>query len=105
MNGCGILLYLTSTCTILAMNHIQTTRLKLEESSLSIYDTPPRLKSDITRCDSDFSLGLGRNDSISRELNELGPMCRSGQLAFQMAKVVTVSFVSVLVLMKISARR
>lgn len=38
-------------------------------------------KAIIPRNDSEFSLGLSRNESVNRELNEIGPLCETGQTA------------------------
>ena len=95
----GVVFYVISSTAVVAWQHFQG-NLSSDRDEAS-YQTPP---SSMTRCDSEFSLGLGRSDSISKELSELGPMCNSGKLALQFTKYILLSVAGIYVMTRLSKK-
>ena len=104
------LFYLFSSVSIVALQYYKlrfpSSDEKVKSVNYSLYQTPPRNNSDISsnsinRCESDFSLGLERSKSFHKELNELGPLCSTGQLLIQLSKYVAISMSAAYVFIRI----
>ena len=48
-------------------------------------------KIEIPRTESEFSIGLGRNDSVEKHLMELGTLCDDGQIILNISKRIILS--------------
>lgn len=98
----GVVFYLVTSTALVTFQYFQTTKSIRPIRSMKDLDgfsfqTPPRI-SNISRCDSDFSLGLGRSESVQKELSEIGPMCSGGKIAIQVVKgLLLLSLVTVCV--------
>lgn len=97
MNYFGTFSFLTvSTASALILRPSQVTTENISKERVPEF-SPSFSRDDIVvpkipRCESEFSLGLGRSKSIDRELSQFGELCYSGQI-FLLALRITLGVV------------
>lgn len=83
MSSSGAITFMLSTMLCYTLASIRpNVPVSVEKLSLRKTEIPI---AKIPRCESEFSLGLSRNLSVSRELSEFGKLCDAGELAIMLA--------------------